>query len=232
MECEISKDGLRLEWYLGNRKLRRGDKYDVIAKGTVHKLVIEEVDENVVGEYRAVYENLETKGALIIEGESLWSSLNLRTSRQILYIREWHENDICQMKCKKVVPVGITLTLHLETLTPECRQKLHIYHVSMAVNFHSQENIMFPLLTITRNPVCFSVPPEIGDHKYKDKLTITAGSNTSIDVPFTGCPRPEVKWTYRGGRMPDTRRSVPIHTHLALTHLYSIRFHSSQTATH
>ena len=50
------------------------------------------------------------------------------------------------------------------------------------------------------------VPPEIGDHKYKDKMIITAGSNTSIDLPFTGCPKPEITWTYKGGRLPDTRR--------------------------
>ena len=69
LECEISKPGLRLDWYLGKKKLRRGDKYDIIADGTVHKLVIEEVEEELAGEYKAVYENLETKGSLIIESK-------------------------------------------------------------------------------------------------------------------------------------------------------------------
>ena len=69
LECEISKPGLRLDWYLGKKKLRRGDKYDIIADGTVHKLVLEEVEEELAGEYTAVYENLETTGKLSIESK-------------------------------------------------------------------------------------------------------------------------------------------------------------------
>ena len=71
LECEISKPGLRLDWYLGNKKLRRGDKYDIIADGTVHKLLLEQVEEELAGEYRAVYESLETKGNLSIESKCM-----------------------------------------------------------------------------------------------------------------------------------------------------------------
>ena len=50
------------------------------------------------------------------------------------------------------------------------------------------------------------MPPSFGEHGFKDKLILHAGSSTVIEVPFTASPKPTVKWTYNGGKMPDSRR--------------------------
>ncbi len=69
-ECEISKSGLKIDWYHGERKIRRGEEYDIVADGTVHKLIIEKVEDNMIGEYYARYEKLETNAKLTIESKS------------------------------------------------------------------------------------------------------------------------------------------------------------------
>lgn len=70
-ECEISKDGLKLDWYKGETKLKRGDKYDIVADGKVHRLVIDKVSAEFAGKYSAAYEKLKTTGKLTLAGELL-----------------------------------------------------------------------------------------------------------------------------------------------------------------
>ncbi len=74
-ECEISKPGLKIDWYHGERKIRRGEEYDIVADGTVHKLIIEKVEDSMVGEYYARYEKLETNAKLSVESKSELQSL-------------------------------------------------------------------------------------------------------------------------------------------------------------
>ena len=62
-ECEISKEGLKVEWQKSGKKLRR-DEHDITAKGKVHTLVIEKAKAEDAAEYSAVYENLTTKAKL------------------------------------------------------------------------------------------------------------------------------------------------------------------------
>ncbi len=67
--CEISKDGLKVDWYFGRQKLRRGEDYDIKASGKTHSLVIEKVNEDAVGEYRAEYKAATTSCNLSLAGE-------------------------------------------------------------------------------------------------------------------------------------------------------------------
>ena len=67
--CEISKDGLKVDWYHGKTKLRRGEDYDIVADGKTHKLVIEKVTEDLEGEYRAEYKTVSTTCQLSLAGK-------------------------------------------------------------------------------------------------------------------------------------------------------------------
>ena len=67
-ECELSKDGLKVEWYKGDKKLRRGDRYNMSSVGKVHKLVIDKVDSEDVGEYSVVFKKLSSTAKLTLEG--------------------------------------------------------------------------------------------------------------------------------------------------------------------
>ena len=69
LECEISKGGLQLEWYKGTNRLRRDDKFNyMVEDGKVHKLIIDKFGADDVGEYRAVYQKLETKATISLAG--------------------------------------------------------------------------------------------------------------------------------------------------------------------
>lgn len=51
------------------------------------------------------------------------------------------------------------------------------------------------------------VPPKFGQHSYKDKITVKAGSSLALELPFTASPMPEVTWTFQGRTSaPDARR--------------------------
>lgn len=67
-ECETSKEGLKVEWFFGNKTIKRDLHYDVIDEGRVHRLVINSVDGSDMGEYRVEYLHLETRAKLAVEG--------------------------------------------------------------------------------------------------------------------------------------------------------------------
>ena len=81
--CEISKDGLKVDWYHGKNKIRRGEDYDIVADGKTHKLVIEKVTDEMVGEYRAEYKTAKTTCQLSLAGKILVYSLLITKSRNI-----------------------------------------------------------------------------------------------------------------------------------------------------
>ena len=68
LKCEISKDGLKIDWYFGSKKLRRGEDYDISASGKTQRLVIEKVTVDSVGEYRAEYKTASTSCKLSLAG--------------------------------------------------------------------------------------------------------------------------------------------------------------------
>ena len=67
-ECELSLDDAALDWYKGDRVIKNSDKYEIVAKGAVHRLTINDVDSKDAGEYSAVFRNKSTKANLIVEG--------------------------------------------------------------------------------------------------------------------------------------------------------------------
>ena len=68
-ECEISKSGLKVEWYKGDKKLRRDVKYDIEVDGKVHRLIVNEVKIEDVAKYKATYEKLSTSAELTLAGK-------------------------------------------------------------------------------------------------------------------------------------------------------------------
>ena len=58
-----------MEWYKGDRQLRRDEKYDITADGKVHRLVVEKADMDTVGEYHAVYKKARTSAKLAVESK-------------------------------------------------------------------------------------------------------------------------------------------------------------------
>ena len=51
-----------------------------------------------------------------------------------------------------------------------------------------------------------AVAPTITHHDYQDKLTVKAGTNVTVEIPFHAYPLPTATWTYKGGKFPDKRR--------------------------
>lgn len=43
-----------------------------------------------------------------------------------------------------------------------------------------------------------TVAPVFGQHDYKDKLVLRAGSSAALELPFVASPQPEVTWKYKG----------------------------------
>ena len=68
-ECELSKDGLKVEWYKGDKKLRRSDRYNMSSVGKVYKLTIDNVDSEDVGAYSVEFEKLSSSAKLALEGK-------------------------------------------------------------------------------------------------------------------------------------------------------------------
>ena len=67
-ECELSKDGLKVEWFKGDKKLKRDDRYNMSSVGKVHKLTIDSVDSEDVGKYTVAFEKLSSTAKLSMEG--------------------------------------------------------------------------------------------------------------------------------------------------------------------
>ena len=116
-ECELSKTGLRVDWFKGYLKLRADDKYKITADEKRHVLTVCDVTDDDIGEYRATYDKLVTSAKLTL-----------------------------------------------------------------------------------------AVPPSLAEHEYSDKLTVKAGSNVTIEIPFRAYPLPTAAWQYKGGKLPDKRR--------------------------
>ena len=75
-EAEISKEGLPVEWYCGKKQIRRDDKYDLTVDGKFHRLVIDKVDSEDIGEYSVSYQSIKSTASLAVEGGFQYSPLN------------------------------------------------------------------------------------------------------------------------------------------------------------
>ena len=69
LECELSREGLSVEWFKDNKKVLRDLKHDFVDDKKIHKLVISKVDSEDVGNYRCEYKLLSTQAKLSVEGE-------------------------------------------------------------------------------------------------------------------------------------------------------------------
>ena len=69
-ECEVSKEGLMPEWFKGKKQLKRGEQYNIVTEGCVHRLIIEKAVGEDEGEYTVVFKdkNLTSKATLTISG--------------------------------------------------------------------------------------------------------------------------------------------------------------------
>ena len=70
-ECELSVEGVTVEWLKGERAIKKSDKYEIRADGRVHRLIVKDVDDRDVGEYTAQVKNKSTTAKLIVEGKDI-----------------------------------------------------------------------------------------------------------------------------------------------------------------
>ena len=68
LECELSKDGQKVEWFKDSKKIRPDMEHDIQDEGKVHRLIIKKATPKDIGTYRADYMHLSTSGKLSIEG--------------------------------------------------------------------------------------------------------------------------------------------------------------------
>ena len=83
-ECEISKDGLKVEWLKGDKKLSRDERYNISVSGKTHKLIISKVALEDIGEFSATYQKLSTTAKLSI---SLAPQLDMKNLRDKIVIK-------------------------------------------------------------------------------------------------------------------------------------------------
>lgn len=67
-ECELSKPDMVAKWFRDGKPLGESDKYQMVVDGTVHKLVITDVDGEDEGDYSIVARGKKSEGELIVEG--------------------------------------------------------------------------------------------------------------------------------------------------------------------
>jgi hypothetical protein len=69
-ECELSKALDEVTWLKDGQPITKKDKrYQIIASGTVHKLVVKDLDGRDEGEYTVVAKSNKSKATLAINGE-------------------------------------------------------------------------------------------------------------------------------------------------------------------
>lgn len=64
----MAEDNAKVEWLKNDRPIKKGDKYDIIVSGKVHKLVVKDVDGKDEGDYSIVFKNKTSNAKLIVEG--------------------------------------------------------------------------------------------------------------------------------------------------------------------
>lgn len=70
-ECELSVDGAAVEWLKGDRTLKKSDKYELVVRGTVQRLVIKDADGKDAGDYSVVFRKKTSRATLTVEGRFL-----------------------------------------------------------------------------------------------------------------------------------------------------------------
>ena len=68
-ETEISKSGMKAEWFKGDVQLRRGDKYDMMSEGCKHSLTVEDAQVKDEGQFKVQFNDVTAEAKLIIHGK-------------------------------------------------------------------------------------------------------------------------------------------------------------------
>jgi len=75
LECELSKEGQKVEWFKDSKKIRPDVEHDIQVEGRMHRLIIKKATPKDIGTYRADYMHLSTAAKVSIEGRPLPSRL-------------------------------------------------------------------------------------------------------------------------------------------------------------
>ena len=69
-ECEVTKSGLRPEWYKGDKLIKRDVKYDIKSTNGKHSLILEAAQAEDISEYTVKFDEATmTTAKLIINGK-------------------------------------------------------------------------------------------------------------------------------------------------------------------
>ena len=88
LECELSKDGQKVEWFKDSKKIRADMEHDIQDEGKTHRLIIKKATPKDIGTYRADYTHLSTSAKLSIEGRITPVLLNHAVARDHAIIAE------------------------------------------------------------------------------------------------------------------------------------------------
>ena len=61
-----------VQWYKGDKEIRRSPKYEFIDDGRTHKLVIKDVDGHDEADYSVMAKDSRSKGKLTIHGREMY----------------------------------------------------------------------------------------------------------------------------------------------------------------
>ena len=65
-ECELNKPNVQVTWYRKDQPIKRSHKYDVIAEGRTHQLVVKDVEGKDEGEYSIIAKNARCEAKMTI----------------------------------------------------------------------------------------------------------------------------------------------------------------------
>lgn len=69
LECELSKEGVKIDWYKDKKRITPADlNRKIIVSGHIHKLVVEKASLEDLGTYTAEFKDLVTTGKVLHEG--------------------------------------------------------------------------------------------------------------------------------------------------------------------
>ncbi|KAJ8319891.1 hypothetical protein KUTeg_001478 [Tegillarca granosa] len=66
-ECEITKDNITAKWFKDGKPIQPGDKYKMVSEGTIHRLVVSDVDSEDEGDYMVVLRGKKSEAELVVE---------------------------------------------------------------------------------------------------------------------------------------------------------------------
>lgn len=102
-ECELSKDGQKVEWFKDSKKIRPDMEHDIQVEGKTHRLVVKKATPKDMGTYRADFMHLSTSAKLAIEG-SVHSNCCRASSSDRLHaigtvVLSWELGSVVSCKC-------------------------------------------------------------------------------------------------------------------------------------